>query len=399
MPDAPSGELTTSVVRGPEALRPHVEAWQALADHSELPNPFYEPWMLLPAMAHLPGGRDVECLLVHRGGELVGLLPVYWEYRCKGIPWPVLSLWQHPYCFLCTPLLKRGLAREVVGAALAALRSLAGSFAVLRFPLLDRDGPTARTLSGAGGPGGLFLEGYLPRPLLKASGCPEAYLERAISRRSRKRLRRQQDGLGRRGEVRFETLRPDDQPGPWLEAFLRLEASGWKGRQGTALACDPPGRSFFQEAANWGHQLGKLAMTALRAGDSLVAMDCNLRSREGLYAFKAAYDEEFADYSPGVLLEVQTVRHAHEWGDVQWVDSCVAGPGSPLGRLYREQREVVTYLAPTDGWASRLFMAALPTLQGIAGWLRGQEAPLGQLLPGFACWAGQACSPEALTAL
>lgn len=372
------------MARGRAALWQLVDEWQALAEEAELPNPFYEPWMLLPALEHLPGGDQVECLLVRHGGELVGLLPVQWQSRCKNIPWPTLSAWQHRYCFLCVPLLKKSVASEAAAALVRAMRRKAGSMGVLRFPLLDRHGPTAKHLSGAEGPKGLFLESMLPRPLMVAGRCPESYLERAISRRSRKRLQRQREGLEQLGEVRFEQLQPGEPSTPWLEEFLQLESSGWKGRSGTALACDPPGLAFFRAAAEWGHRLGKLGMTALRAGGQLVAMDCNVRSQSGLYAFKTAYNEEFAEYSPGVMLEVQTLRLAHERGDIRWIDSCVASLSSPLGRLYQEHREVVTYLAPSNGWPSALFLSVLPWLQRIARWARGKPRAPEAVQPAFA---------------
>src|SRR6266478_5680049 len=54
-----------------EALQ---DAWEELAAASVEPNPFYEPWMLLPALRSFARRERVEVVLVFRGDLLCGLL-------------------------------------------------------------------------------------------------------------------------------------------------------------------------------------------------------------------------------------------------------------------------------------------------------------------------------------
>ena len=47
---------------------------------------------------------------------------------------------------------------------------------------------------------------------------------------------------------------------------------------------------------------------------SAVAMKCNFLSGAGSFAFKIAFDEAFARFSPGVQLEIDNVQAFHEQG-------------------------------------------------------------------------------------
>src|SRR3954454_13808747 len=82
------------------------ESWQDLAAAAAEPNPFYEPWMLLPALRSFARNGRVEVVLVSRGERLCGLFPVAWR-RGRA------ELWRHPYCYLSAPLLRRGCEQAV----------------------------------------------------------------------------------------------------------------------------------------------------------------------------------------------------------------------------------------------------------------------------------------------
>jgi hypothetical protein len=46
----PDTDLRFVVVRDPVELRAHLPAWEDLGAHAVEPNPFYEPFMFLPAI-------------------------------------------------------------------------------------------------------------------------------------------------------------------------------------------------------------------------------------------------------------------------------------------------------------------------------------------------------------
>src|SRR5262245_38692797 len=54
--------------------------------------------------------------------------------------------------------------------------------------------------------------------------------------------------LCERGVVAWRTLEPGQEAGPWIEDFLALEASGWKGRAGSAFAWSDANARFARAA-------------------------------------------------------------------------------------------------------------------------------------------------------
>lgn len=379
---SPRTVLQPEIVERCEDLERHEKAWRSLADHAIEPNPFYEPWIYLPASRMLDEpGRRFD-LFFHAGSQMVGFFPLVAQDSCKGIPWKVLSLRQHPHAYSATPLVRRGLEDRVVNAFLETIAPLLGSRGVLRLPLFDH----------AGALGGLFLramerrhraiyhDASFARPFMVADESAEAYLRRALSRRSRKRFEKQIRNLADLGKVEFVSLGEEEDAGPWIRSFLELEAAGWKGRQGTALASSPEGRTFFEEVVRRGRKEGKVLMNALRVGGRVIAQDVNFRAQRGLFAFKIAYDESFAACSPGIQLELHDLRTVHENPRLDWIDSCVSQPGSPLERIYRERRVMSTMILSAGGILANWFVRSLPLLRTLRNWTQ-RFAFLGKSLP------------------
>jgi CelD/BcsL family acetyltransferase involved in cellulose biosynthesis len=124
--------------------------------------------------------------------------------------------------------------------------------------------------------------------------CPENF------KGSRSRLKGKLKKLSEEGAVRFTiSTEVSDE---LLNDFFRLEASGWKGKNGSAIACDPRLVAFYSKVARCAHADKTLRMYSMRAGDRLVAMHFGLFSNSVYYIPKVAYDEAYRKVSPGLLL-------------------------------------------------------------------------------------------------
>src|SRR3954471_15280757 len=109
-------------------LQALVPDWEALAAESAEPNPFYEHWMLLPALkAYGPGG-EFRMIAVWQDGQLGALFPMWLERRYRGLPVSALRSWRHRNMLVCTPLIRRKSAAACVAALLQS-----GLAAVLEF--------------------------------------------------------------------------------------------------------------------------------------------------------------------------------------------------------------------------------------------------------------------------
>jgi CelD/BcsL family acetyltransferase involved in cellulose biosynthesis len=140
-------------------------------------------------------------------------------------------------------------------------------------------------------------------------------IEANMSPSSRTFLRRKRKLAEREGQLELEVLSPtpatvDDQ----LREVFRVEASGWKGRRGTAILSDPQLHSFYLNYGRRAAALGILRLFFLRIGPAIAAVRMAVEHSHRLWELKIGYDERWARCSPGVLLTHETLRHACEQG-------------------------------------------------------------------------------------
>ncbi len=109
--------------------------------------------------------------------------------------------------------------------------------------------------------------------------------------------------------------------------FYALEASGWKGREESAIANDPTRLRFFNELARAAAQYGYLTLCFLEHSGRAIAADFGLTYSNRYSAPKCAYDDQYKQYGPGHLLvnavlgdcaarglaEYEFLAHAEEW--------------------------------------------------------------------------------------
>jgi CelD/BcsL family acetyltransferase involved in cellulose biosynthesis len=359
-------------IAGPEGAEAHLPAWQALAEQAEEANAFLSPWLLLPAARAFGRGRTLRLLFfyaphpTHKAQPdlLVGFFALEERRSGVGLPVPVISTFNHPALHLATPLVRAGYTRAVVERLLAYLDD---GRRVITLRQLRGDGPFHRALVDGLNARRWLHVGLLrtTRALLSPADSAEAYLARALAGKRRKELRRQHDRLDEQGGLSVETLAADEDPGPWLEDFLRLEAAGWKGREGEPMDGSTATRQFFHEAMREGHRQGRLHLMALRLAGRQIALKVNLLAGDGAFAFKIAFDEAWARYSPGVQLELENIRWFHEQR-LGWMDSCAHHARFMINHLWMDRRPI-EMLAFSNGHASTsLMVSLLPAV----GWAR-----------------------------
>jgi CelD/BcsL family acetyltransferase involved in cellulose biosynthesis len=367
-------ELWTETVTDWTRLAALQSEWQELSESAAEPNPFYEPWMLLPALRSFAGRGEVEVVLVvgahpsrAKGRtRLVGLFPLL---RKRGR----IELWRHPYCYLTAPLLRRGSERAALSCWLDHVATLSG---VVRLEDTPGDGPLRAHLVDelyARGWPSLVSHSYT-RAVLRRAPTAEEFLTRALAGKRRKELRRQRARLAEQGELSLEELPPGQDPRSWVEEFLELEAAGWKGREGVAAAHAQADRDFMAEMAVRAASEGRLQMLALRLNRKPVALKLNLISGEGAFAFKITFDESFSRFSPGVLLELDNVEKAHQLPGLRWMDSCAAPNRFMINHLWPDRREMQTVFFSTGGHLGALAVALVPLLHFVRARLPRREA-------------------------
>jgi len=370
-PLAGAAELEAEVVTDWARLEAMEEEWQDLASAAVEPNAFYEPWMLLPALHAYAASAHVEVLVVSTGQRgrrlLCGLFPIcYRRGRAE--------LWKHRSCYLSTPLLRSGFAQAALARFFDHLESRAG---LIRLDDVPGDGPfhlhLVDELNRRGWPS--LVPSWYTRALFRPAANGDEFLERALNGKRRKELRRQRARLAEKGRLEVCELQPDEDAAPWVREFLALEANGWKGTERVAAALDPAERAYVEEMAQRAHRRGRLMMMALRLDGRPIALKTNVLAGDGSFAYKITFDESFARYSPGVLLELDNIQRLHEMPSVRWMDSCAAPNRFMINHLWPERREMQTVFFSTGRALPSLVLALVPLLQFVRARIHRRRRP------------------------
>ena len=349
-----------------------VARWDALAQWAAEPNPFFESWYLLPSLKALDPAGTVRLACFEADGELAGILPLRRNWAYYGYPIPHWWGWRHPNCFLGVPLVARGLETAFWSSLLQWADAHAGPALMLHLSHLPLAGPVAASLREACTDSGRAwaLVDREERALLASGLSPEAYLDAALPAKKRKELRRQQRRLAEVGSLCVERHEGAEGLAQWIDDFLALERSGWKGAEGSALASSGATERLFREALQGAAARGRLERLALTLHGKPIAMLASFLTPPGAYSFKTAFDEAFARFSPGVLLQLENLTML-ERSDIDWTDSCAAADHPMIDHLWRERRAIGRINVAIGG----------PARRTIFGWLARRETgrPAGEI--------------------
>lgn len=338
----PHGELR--LLTAAELAEPaFLTQWERLVARSAEPNPFFEPWFLLPSLAQWGAADRVVTKAWFHEGRLAGLLPVVRSAKYYGHIVTHATGWLHANAFCGTPLVAVGLEDAFWTDILAHFDRRARRALFLHLPLMPVEGPVGAALDRALARTGRvhYTVAEEARALLTGDCDAATYLEAAMSAKKRKELRRQHNRLAEEGVLAFERVEGDAGLADWTAEFLALEAAGWKGEAGSALVNAPDTRALFEQSLAGAAAAGRLERLALRIDGRAIAMLVNFITPPGAYSFKTAFDEAFARFSPGMLLQLENLALL-ERSDVQWADSCAVEGHPMIERLWRDRRRVVS---------------------------------------------------------
>ncbi len=347
-------------------------AWEELVENALVPNVFYEPWMLLPAIEHLHENENLHFLLVHGPAasdgarKLWGLFPLQIQTRCLHLPLRTLAFWQHRYCYLTAPLIERHHVDEVLDAFWRWFETNPLGCRVLDTNYLLADGPFHSAWADfLIGRCTLVLNEY-PRGLQTRTASYESYLETQLSRKRHHALIRGRRHLEHLGSLVSREVESSDDVVTWTEQFLQLESSGWKGRQGTALASQTEDAEYFRELTRTAFASRRATLLSLELDGNPIAMRHMLIAGDGSFVFKIAYDEAYSKYSPGLLLELDHLRMFHSSARTEWIDSGASARNALFDLVSNERRIIRRALISNGSRRGDFCISALPLLR----WLR-----------------------------
>ncbi|MBB6124186.1 GNAT family N-acetyltransferase [Sphingobium subterraneum] len=359
-PDAPG-------IAWPTASDSRHAALGELAEQCAEPNPFYHPALLLPALDHLDLGHGARLLTAEQGGMLIAAMPVMSAPRHGRLPIANVVNWVHPHCFFGAPLLCSGREEEGWQALLTQLDAAPWAGQLLHLTAQDEDGPVLAALQRLCARTGRGIDrvGHYERALLASPLSAQDYWEAQMRPKKRKEIRRLINRLDEMGTVVHRRLADPAELPDWTEDFLRIEASGWKGANGSAIASHPATDAYFRAALAGAQQAGMLDMLRIDCDGHAIAMLVNFRHGRGGFSYKIAIDENFGRFSPGVLIEIDNLYRTQDDDALDWMDSCAAPDHPMIDGLWAQRRRIGQYRVALHGRGfARLSRATSFTLAG-----------------------------------
>ena len=283
--------------------------WYNLLERSCEPNPFLSPDFVLPLIQHLNADAPVMMFVVESSVTGQWMAAGVFEIKAHSRLWPLKYArgLSSPYSFLDGMLIDQ---REGAAALTAILQSQSRrrDWHGLHFGAIRKNSELSRLLDTAGVNTDLSV--YRCRDWFRA-----CFLNRGprttediladCSKSRRKSLRRCRKRLESEGEISYRLVTPDSGSAPAVNTFLRLEQLGWKGAEGTAIACQPDHEAFFRDMIHGFARRDAVLFGELLVGGDPVASTCNLRSGPLLSAFKIGWDPAYAEGGVGLWSEVE----------------------------------------------------------------------------------------------
>jgi len=338
-----------------EEIRAITQQWQTLCKEVRIPNVFFEPDFLLPALEHLES-QGVKLVCAWKDAtrrELLVLVPILKHNRYYSLPVQHTEIWRHPYCFLCTPLVSKQLSDQTILALLNALGEKNYLCPVIFLSWLDQGSTQIHTANSNVqsvhailSPWRLYHE---PSPVTRAGldikGEFKDFLD-SLRTKKRKELMRMRRRLQEQGDYQISFISEHSSESEQSEAindFTTLENQGWKRAQGSSIASNAKHENYFKMSTSAGLKIGQVTIASLKLDDTPVAMLVLLISACGRagYTQKIAFNSQFERFSPGSLVVLEMTEHIfNNKPHIDYLDSCAAESHPMINSLWHDRRSI-----------------------------------------------------------
>ncbi len=136
----------------------------------------------------------------------------------------------------------------------------------------------------------------------------------SLSGKTSSELRRLRRKMQREHRVEISMLARPPELERELQAGFEVEASGWKGKRGTAILSAPQTDLFYRLMARSFHEEDRLRTSSIRLDGRVAAFDLCLLDNGRVYGVKFGYDEQFRNLAPGLVLQHGEIERCCELG-------------------------------------------------------------------------------------
>ncbi len=130
------------------------------------------------------------------------------------------------------------------------------------------------------------------------------------SKNTKKSIRKQYNRLKEKGLTsRLERIVAQEEVVEAIAQYGMLESMGWKSETDTAIHADNLQGAYYRNILESYCHTGNGVIFKYLIGDQIAAMDLCIANDESIVILKTAYDEEFGEYSPALLMHTEMFEH------------------------------------------------------------------------------------------
>ena len=297
---AGQGSLTISMVKGLRGLQAIKPDWDRI--HSRLENSTYhQDWRWMAALQERLIEQPIYFVVLKRGSHVVAILPLQLRKMTKaGITIDHLSFPHHSHVVLSDALVD---LKQVGETDFEAILDFLEQQSEFRWDEIQLVGIERRAL----------IREWLARcgiELEEVSSSayfdwPEGSFDTNLSKKFIKNIRRLASKSQEEcGPLCTRWVNDQRSLPAAFEEFLELEASGWKGEQGTSTAIkhSPDLVRFYRQLLDSFGEDGAFQINLLEIGGIPAAGQMCVSSQHSLFILKVAYNDDLRKYGPGNIL-------------------------------------------------------------------------------------------------
>ncbi|MEL7190681.1 MAG: GNAT family N-acetyltransferase, partial [Pseudomonadota bacterium] len=271
-----------------EHLHSILPQWRDLWQKAGERNFFLSPDFLLPSLPLLASKRPM-LVTAFRGESLIGLMVMRGDIGYAKLP---IGFWRsalHAEQYLGTPLVMKGEEGTFAKGLCEWLDRSDSSRCFVKIAYISADCDLANAIKGfcANDERVSFEQGRHARAAISPASDDvefDAHLS-ANRRRSLRKARRKLESLG---AVDIESLTKADALSDWIDDFLKLENSGWKGAEGSSILSNPDETELYRSIIRAAFDIGGLHFSRLCIDSKPIAYTLDIRAVPFAFCLKSA---------------------------------------------------------------------------------------------------------------
>ncbi len=296
---------------------------------------------------------------------LVGIVILRRDFGYAKLP---VRFWRsalHHEQFLGTPLVRAGSEDAFAAGLCGWLDNAPRDYCFLKLSIISADGALAQAITShcKSEARRFLIANRHERAAIAPADKSGVNAEDLLSPSRRKSIRKATKRLAKEGDISIERLRHASQLSEWTSQFLAMENTGWKHENGSAILCCENETTLYKMMIDEAFKAGNLHFSRLCVDGTPIAYTLDIVAPPAGYCFKSAIDQSYRKFSPGVMMEYETLKYYLGKDEIVLLDSCSAPDNVLLNEMWPDRKAIMDLAIARKGLGYSLIFRGIQTIK------------------------------------